>query len=150
MDTDTTTDTTTTTTTTATMTTTMNTDLTWSHVAAIAAACAAALAVLGSMLFGWRVYLDVIGIHRSLRDVGVALWAFLLPAWFTVEEAWFSPTNNPALLVVFRDRQSKARLTWTLAAGAVSVIIGMTSPSSPTAPPESGSTAPATAGAHSK
>jgi hypothetical protein len=130
--------------------TSMNTDLTWSHLMAIAAACIAALTILGSMLFGWRVYLDDIGIHRTLRDVSVALWAFLLPAWFTVEEAWFSP-KDPTLLTIFRDRQSKARLTWTVVAGAVSVIIGMTAPSGQTAPsstPASGSAAPATAGAH--
>jgi hypothetical protein len=56
---------------------------------AIAAACIASVAMLGSMLFGWKFYLDFIGIHRALRHVAVALWAFLLPAWFTVEEAWF-------------------------------------------------------------
>jgi hypothetical protein len=131
--------------------TSMSTDLTWSHLMAIAAACITALTILGSMLFGWRFYLDDIGIHRTLRDVSVALWAFLLPAWFTVEEAWFSP-KDPTLLTIFRDRQSKARLTWTVVAGAVSVIIGMTAPCSQTAPsstPASGSAAPATAGAHS-
>ena len=130
------------------MNTNINTDLTLSHLLAIAAACIAALAVLGSMLLGWNVYLDAIGIHRTLRDVGVALWAFLLPAWFTVEEAWFTP-KDPDLLDVFRERQSKARLTWTVAAGAVSVIIGMSAPSTQPAPPASGSAAPAHTGVQS-
>src|SRR5215469_14537529 len=125
----------------------MNTSLTWSHLVAIVAACTAAIAVLGSMLFGWNVYLDSVGIHRTLRDVAVALWAFLLPAWFTVEEAWFTP-KDPDLLDVFRERQSKARLTWTITAGAVSVIIGMSAPSTQPAPAASGSAAPANAGAH--
>ena len=130
------------------MNTNINTDLTLSHLLAIAAACTAALAVLGSMLLGWNVYLDAIGIHRTLRDVGVALWAFLLPAWFTVEEAWFTP-KDPDLLNVFRERQSNARLTWTVAAGAVSVIIGMSAPSTQPAPPASGSAAPAHTGVQS-
>ena len=125
----------------------INTDLTWSHLLAIVGACIAAVAVLFSMLFGWKIYLDDIGIHRTLRDVAVALWAFLLPAWFTVEEAWFTP-KDPDLLDVFRERQSKARLTWTIAAGAVSVIIGMSAPSTEPAPAASGSAAPANAGAH--
>ena len=126
----------------------INTDLTWSHLLAISAACIAALAVLASMLFGWKIYLNFIGIHRTLRDVAVALWAFLLPAWFTVEEAWFTP-KDPVLLDVFRERQSKARLTWTVAAGAVSVIIGMSAPSTQPASAASGLAAPANAGAHS-
>jgi hypothetical protein len=130
------------------MNTNLGTDLTWSHLAAIAAACIAAIAVLCSMLFGWNVYLDFIGIHRTLRDVAVALWAFLLPAWFTVEEAWFTP-KDPALLNAFRERQSNARLTWTVAAGAVSVIIGMSAPSTQPAPAASTVAAPAHAGTHS-
>jgi hypothetical protein len=127
--------------------TSLKTDMTWPHLLAGAAACIAALAILCSMLFGWNVYLDAIGIHRTLRDVGVALWAFLLPAWFTVEEAWFTP-KDPKLLDFFRERQSNARLTWTVAAGAVSVIIGMSAPSTQPATPASSSTAPAHTGAH--
>ena len=130
------------------MHTNINTDLTWAHLMAIAGACIAAAAILGSMLFGWDIYLDSIGIHRTLRDVAVALWAFLLPAWFTVEEAWFTP-KDPDLLNVFRERQSNARLTWTVAAGAVSVIIGMSAPSTQPESAASGSAAPAHAGAHS-
>jgi hypothetical protein len=125
----------------------LNTGMTWPHLITGGAACIAALAVLCSMLFGWNVFLDTIGIHRTLRDVGVALWAFLLPAWFTVEEAWFTP-KDPRLLESFRKRQSNARLTWTLAAGAVSVIIGMSAPSTQPAAPASSSAAPARTGAH--
>jgi hypothetical protein len=74
------------------MNTNVNTDLTWPHLMAIAAACTLALAVLFAMLFGWNIYLDPIGIHRTLRDVGVALWAFLLPAWFTVGHSLLQQT----------------------------------------------------------
>jgi hypothetical protein len=126
--------------------------MTWTHIAAATLAGVAALVLLASMIFGWNYYLDYIGVHRTLRDVAVALWAFLLPAWFTVEETWFSPVNDATQLNIFRERQQKARLTWTIVAGAVSVLIGATAPSSQAASssaPASGSAAPAHAGAHS-
>ena len=104
--------------------------MTYGHMAAAAAATVAAAAVLAAMIFGWNYYLDAIGIHRSLRDVAIALWSFLLPSWFTVEEAWFSPKAG-AELNDFRELQGKARLTWTIAAGAVGILIGATAPSSP-------------------
>ena len=68
--------------------------MTYGHMAAAGAATVAAAAVLAAMIFGWNYYLDAIGIHRSLRDVAIALWSFLLPSWFTVEEAWFAPKNG--------------------------------------------------------
>jgi len=63
--------------------------MTYGHIAAVLAATIAAAAVLAGMIFGWNIYLDTIGVHRSVRDVAIALWSFLLPPWFTVEEAWF-------------------------------------------------------------
>jgi hypothetical protein len=62
-------------------------DMTFGHIIAVLGATVAAIALFGSMIFGWNYYLDAIGIHRSLRDVSIALWAFLLPSWFTVEES---------------------------------------------------------------
>jgi len=102
--------------------------MTYGHMAAAGAATVAAAAVLAAMIFGWNYYLDAIGIHRSLRDVAIALWSFLLPSWFTVEEAWFSP-KDAAKLDDFRELQRKARLTWTIAAGAIAIIIGATAQS---------------------
>jgi hypothetical protein len=101
--------------------------MTVGHLAAVLGATVAAVALFGAMLFGWNYYLDAIGIHRSLRDVAIALWAFLLPSWFTVEEAWFAP-KDPTKLDDFRELQRKARLTWTIVAGAVGIIIGVTAP----------------------
>ena len=63
--------------------------MTYGHIAAVLAATIAAAAVLAGLIFGWNIYLDTIGVHRSVRDVAIALWSFLLPPWFTVEEAWF-------------------------------------------------------------
>jgi hypothetical protein len=108
-------------------------EMTFGHIAAVLGATVAAIALFGAMIFGWNYYLDAIGIYRSLRDVAIALWAFLLPSWFTVEEAWFSP-KDPAELDDFRDLQRKARLTWTIVAGAVGIIIGVTAPSGSSAP----------------
>ena len=102
--------------------------MTYGHMAAAGAATVAAAAVLAAMIFGWNYYLDAIGIHRSLRDVAIALWSFLLPSWFTVEEAWFAPKVG-AELNDFRELQRKARLTWTIAAGAIAIIIGATAQS---------------------
>jgi len=102
--------------------------MTYGHIAAVLAATIAAAAVLAGMLFGWNIYLDTIGVHRSVRDVAIALWSFLLPSWFTVEEAWFSP-KDAAKLDDFRELQRKARLTWTIAAGAIAIIIGATAQS---------------------
>jgi hypothetical protein len=105
-------------------------EMTFGHLAAVLAASVAAVALFGAMILGWNYYLDVIGIHRTLRDVAIALYAFLLPSWFTVEEAWFSP-KDPTKLDSFRELQRKARLTWTIVAGAISIIIGITGSSDP-------------------
>jgi hypothetical protein len=106
--------------------------MTYGHIAAVLAATAAAVAVLAGMILGWNIYLDAIGVHRSVRDVAIALWSFLLPSWFTVEEAWFTP-NDATKLNDFRELQRKARLTWTIAAGAVGILIGVTAQSSDSA-----------------
>ena len=100
-------------------------EMTYGHLAAVLAATVAAMALFASMIFGWNYYLDVVGIHRTLRDVAIALYAFLLPSWFTVEEAWFSP-KDATKLENFRELQRKARLTWTIVAGAISIVIGIT------------------------
>jgi hypothetical protein len=100
-------------------------DMTYGHLDTVIAATVAAVALFAAMIFGWDHYLDAIGIHRSLRDVAIALWAFLLPSWFTVEEVWFAP-KDPVKLDEFRELQRKARLTWTVVAGAVSIIISIT------------------------
>ena len=57
------------------------------HQITIFGAIAGALLLLAGMLLGHDVSLkDAVGVNRSVRDVAIALWAFLLPAWFTLEE----------------------------------------------------------------
>lgn len=104
--------------------------MTRAHQVTIFAAVAGALLLLAGMLFGHKVSLnDAVGVNRSVRDVAIALWAFLLPAWFTLEETWFAPpADQPDQLARFQAMQRKARLTWVIAAGAVAVILGVSAP----------------------
>jgi len=119
-------------------------EMTYGHLAAVLTASVAAVALFAAMILGWNYYLDAIGIHRTLRDVAIALYAFLLPSWFTVEEAWFSP-KDPAKLESFRELQRKARLTWTIVAGAISIVIGITGSSSAPYPARTTNNAPISA-----
>lgn len=117
-------------------------EMTYGHLAAVLAASIAAVVLFAAMILGWNYYLDTIGIHRTLRDVAIALYAFLLPSWFTVEEAWFSP-KDPAKLESFRELQRKARLTWTIVAGAISIVIGITGSSGGPSPAHTTNNPPA-------
>lgn len=100
------------------------------HSWTIVAAAIVALLLLGAMLFGGRISLaESVGVERSLRDVAVALWAFLLPAWFTLEEAWFAPPSSQAQkLAAFHRSQRAGRITWTTVSGAVAIVIGSSAP----------------------
>jgi hypothetical protein len=96
----------------------------------MSAICAATVAILllASMLFGHNLKLEaIIGVKRTARDIAIALWAFLLPAWFTLEEMWFAP-KDAEKLAAFREAQQKARFTWVVASGAVAILIGTTAP----------------------
>ncbi|MBP2302699.1 hypothetical protein [Azospirillum picis] len=103
------------------------------HIFAIVLAILCAIALLVGMLFGHQVTLErQLGLPRSLRDISVALWAFLLPAWFMLEDVWFAPDgSDPAKIRRFRDAQQKARLTWVVVGGAVGIVIGLTAPNLP-------------------
>jgi hypothetical protein len=108
--------------------------MTKAHIAAVVGAGFGAAILLATILFGWKCHLDsIIGVPRTARDIAVALWAFLLPAWFTLEETWFAPTSEGDL-IVFRERQRTARLTWLIAGGAVAIVIGLTAQTLPQPP----------------
>lgn len=100
------------------------------HSWTVAAAAVVALLLLWAVLVGGRVSLaESVGVERSLRDVAVAMWAFLLPAWFTLEEAWFAPpTHQSQKLAAFHRTQRAARITWTTVSGAVAIVIGSSAP----------------------
>ena len=100
---------------------------------AIALATLVAFALLAGMLFGHTATLkNWTGIDHSVRDVSLALWAFLLPSWFTLEEAWFAP-KDPDELAEFYAVQKRGRITWLIVAGAVAILIGSTAPEAPAA-----------------
>lgn len=100
------------------------------HIWTIVGAGLVALLLLAAMLLGGTFSLaDSVGIDRSLRDVAVALWAFLLPAWFTLEEAWFAPpSSQEQKLAAFHRTQRAGRITWTTVSGAVAIVIGSSAP----------------------
>jgi hypothetical protein len=95
-------------------------------VAAALAVVVALLLIAGMLLGGMRSLPDVFTVHKSIRDIAVALWAFLLPAWFMLEEVWFGPpASEPERLARFRAGQRKAQQTWVIVGGAVAIIIGL-------------------------
>ena len=100
------------------------------HTVLIISAVIIAIALLAGILFGAREPLPKsIGADQSVRDVALALWTFLIPAWFMVESAWFTPPEeDPSALKRFLAAQNAARLTWTVVGGAVAIVIGATAP----------------------
>lgn len=98
-----------------------------SHKWAIVLATLGAILLLVGILFGWRYSLkDLLGIDRTVRDAAIALWAFLLPAWFTFEE-WWAP-QDATQLATFRKNQQYARYGWTAAGGVIAILIGLGAP----------------------
>jgi len=113
--------------------------MTTGRLIAIALATLVALVLLAGMLFGHSATLERwTGLDSSVRDVCLALWAFLLPSWFTLEEAWFAP-KDPDALADFYAVQKRGRITWLIVAGAVAILIGSTAPEAQQ--PEGGGTA---------
>ena len=93
------------------------------HKAAIIGSTFIGALLLVGALFGHGLSLNQLhmGVDRTLRDVSIALWIFLLPSWFTFEEN-FAP-EDPDALVLFRKRQQTARGAWTIASGAIFIVV---------------------------
>lgn len=99
------------------------------HIGTVILAVVSAVGILLAMVFGHEATLESIGVNRTVRDVAIALWAFLLPAWFTLEEAWFAPPDEDTdAVAAFQRLQTRGRLTWTIAAGAIAIVIGTSAP----------------------
>jgi hypothetical protein len=105
--------------------------MTLTHHAAVAAAILVALVIFYFMIFGSNIRLTRIANSRSARDVAIALWAFLLPAWFTIEDQVFGPPPGDTKYVEFHKGQEVARYLWTVVAGVIAIIIGASAPSLP-------------------
>lgn len=98
------------------------------RVAAGIGATVVGFALLSGMLFGNERPMYEVGSRLTVRDTCVALWAFLFPAWSSLEEAWFAPTGNPDALAQFYENQRRARVFWVTVAGAVAIVIGSSAP----------------------
>jgi hypothetical protein len=78
--------------------------------------------LLFCVLSGGRYYLDdLIAIHKTLRDVSLALWTLLLPAWFNIEDRW--APKDPEAKLAFHESQKTGRTIWTVAGAAVLAIV---------------------------
>jgi hypothetical protein len=116
------------------------------HHVAVFLAIFVGIALLCGMLFGGgrSKIQDYIGLDRSIRDISVALWSFLLPSWYTIEANFFAPVDEKAL-IDFHRNQSNARYFWTVMGGAVAIIIGVSAPPLSQQPQSGGSTPAITA-----
>lgn len=95
-----------------------------SHRPVVIAANLIALGLLLAALFGHKILLDdYIGIHKSLREVAVALWALLVPGWFTIEERWAPPSSDQSALEAFRTAQQTGRTIWSVVGAAVFTVV---------------------------
>ncbi|UIN33974.1 hypothetical protein [Methylobacterium oryzae] len=104
------------------------------HTIAIILAVTIGLLLISGMLFGNHKLPEFIASKdHTYRDICIALWIFLLPNWFTLEEYW-APEPGPQL-DQFRKAQQFARVFWTILSGAVAIIIGLT-PATLTAEPK--------------
>lgn len=92
------------------------------HKASIILAIIVALVLLVGMIIGNHGMPPIFNTSsRTVRELCVALWVFLLPAWFSLEEYW-APDSDPELKQ-FRKSQQFARMFWTLLSGCVAIII---------------------------
>jgi hypothetical protein len=95
------------------------------HRLAIWGANAGGILLFLCILFGHSFSLDIIGVKSTLREMALALWAFLLPAWFTVEAMWFAPpTTDHKAIAEFHADQNRARATWLIVGGVITILIG--------------------------
>ncbi|MDB5677449.1 hypothetical protein [Sphingomonas bacterium] len=86
-----------------------------------------AIALIAGMLFGGRQPMPAaLSIDRTVRDVSIALWSFIIPAWFTLETAAFAPRVDADKLV-FYDKQRVGQLFATFVGTIVAIILGLSS-----------------------
>jgi hypothetical protein len=118
-----------------------------SHGFAVWVAIITGFFIILGMLLGNHPMPGLFGVNQTIRQICVALWTFLLPAWFTVDDYW-APRDNPTELAKYRENQQAARVFWTVVGGAAAIIIGATAPSIPanSAPNVPGASAPSVQG----
>ena len=104
----------------------------YGHQIARVTAIGCGIGLLSGMLFGKNPLPEAFSVPgHSIREVCVALWAFSLPLWFSIEEYW-APPSDPEL-DLFRKSQQLGRQIWTGLGGAAAIIIGL-APAPPSPP----------------
>jgi hypothetical protein len=94
----------------------------WHRVAAYAATLGA-LALLAGALWGGNDHFTVFGLDRTVRQVLVGLYSFLLPIWFALEQACWEPDKNDPNCGRFRRGQRIFRIIWIVIGGGVGIIV---------------------------
>jgi hypothetical protein len=94
--------------------------MTRGHRLAVIGAVIVAAAILLGIVFGSGQKLPFnINANQDIRTICLALWAFVVPSWWTLEdEVWPGSAQN----------QKGARLIWLVFGGAVLIMIGATPP----------------------
>lgn len=96
----------------------------WHRMAAYAATLVG-LALLAGALFGWNYHLNAFGSERTVRDVSVALYSFLVPVWFTLERECWEPDKKDSEYNRFKRGQRIAQAIWIAIGGLIGIIIGI-------------------------
>jgi hypothetical protein len=95
------------------------------HGLAIGFAVLVAILLLVAMIVGGNVPLKHGLARGSLRDLAIALWAVLLPAWFMLETRLFAPLETDSEAIVrFRHAQDTGQIVLTVAGVVVGLVIG--------------------------
>lgn len=94
--------------------------MTMGHRLAIVGANMVALAILAGIFLGNKESLPFnINTSQDIRTICLALWAFIVPSWWTLEEELWP---GSAL------HQKGARLLWVLVGGLSFIVIGTVPP----------------------
>ncbi|MBB4098376.1 hypothetical protein [Sphingomonas kyeonggiensis] len=82
--------------------------------------------LFSGILFGHHIYLDdALGVHRTLREACTALWAVLIPLWFTFETQSYAPdASEPQALRSFIGNQKAGQLVTVGLGLVVAALLG--------------------------
>ena len=98
------------------------------HIAIAAVNLVAVLLILG-MLMGAEIKMpEILHVDRTIRDLCIALWSFVIPAWFVLETATFCPrTDDLAAKTQFYENQRVGQMWATFVGTVVAIILGLSS-----------------------
>jgi hypothetical protein len=86
-------------------------------------------ALLAGILLGNGKRLPLeINTTQDIRTICLAVWSFLIPAWFSLEDKIWTPPAGSAEEARYKRIQEGARYGWTIAAALVCLVVGATPP----------------------